>query len=243
MDLKEYWSLDADNYSKSIQTLLRSQRAKTAWQNLFTEVLGREHLDILDVGTGPGIISLLLSDLGHNVTAVDFSGSMLANARNNALVYSLPAKFAKADAGNLPFPEDTFDAVVNRYVLWAIAQPENAISEWKRVLKPGGRIMIIDGDWHHNEKSLKREIWRHLSTLLILATEHRYERTCYLDEDAKKKLWSVEAIRPQVDIGLLENAGFNDIKVIDKIDSKTQSLLEYLKSGYTGDTFLETAVK
>ncbi|MFZ2535451.1 class I SAM-dependent methyltransferase [Methanothrix sp.] len=242
-DLKEYWNSDANSYNKSIQALIKSQRAKKAWQNLFTKVLGQKHLNILDVGTGPGIIAFLLSDLGHNVTAVDFSEGMLTNARNNALVYNLPVRFEKGDADNLPFPEGAFDAVVNRYVLWAITKPEKAISEWRRVLKPGGRVVIIDGDWYHNEKSLKRTLWGYLSKLLILITERRYERTCYQDEDVKKELWSVEAIRPKADIELLENAGFKNIQVIDKIDSKTQNLLEYLKNGYSGDTFLETAVK
>jgi len=143
--IKRYWSDDAGNYNKSIQTLMRSQRSKAKWQDLFIEVMGRDKLKVLDVGTGPGIISLLLAELGHSVTGVDFSSEMLANAKNNAAAFGLSVRFEKGDAENLPFAPDSFDAVVNRYVLWTVTNPNKAISEWRRVIKPGGRVVIIDG--------------------------------------------------------------------------------------------------
>ena len=80
----------------------------------------------------------MLSELGHDVTGVDFSDEMLGAARRNAKTYGLDVDFKKGDAESLPFENSTFDAVVNRYVLWTVPGPERALKEWTRVLKPGG---------------------------------------------------------------------------------------------------------
>ncbi|HNX09717.1 MAG TPA: methyltransferase domain-containing protein [Methanothrix sp.] len=241
--IKRYWSDDAGNYNKSIQTLMRSQRSKAKWQDLFIEVMGRDKLKVLDVGTGPGIISLLLAELGHNVTGIDFSSEMLANAKNNAAAFGLSVRFEKGDAENLPFAPDSFDAVVNRYVLWTVTNPNKAISEWRRVIKPGGRVVIIDGNWYANEKTLKRALWQRFSTILIMASEHRDPRHEDLDDDVKNRLWSIKARRPQADVELLEKAGFKDIRIVNGVNARTQDFMDFLKSGYWGDTFLVTGIK
>jgi ubiquinone/menaquinone biosynthesis C-methylase UbiE len=241
--IKRYWSDDAGNYNKSIQTLVKSQKSKTRWQDLFVEVMGRDKLRVLDVGTGPGIIALLLAELGHSVTGIDFSSEMLANAKSNAAAFDLPVRFEKGDAEDLPFAPDTFDAVVNRYVLWTVTNPRKAISEWRRVIKPGGRVVIIDGNWYTNEKTLKRALWRRFSTILIMATEHRDPRHEDLDDDVKNGLWSIKARRPQADVELLEKAGFRDIRILNGVNARTQDFMDFLKSGYWGDTFLVTGIK
>ncbi|HOT08012.1 MAG: hypothetical protein A4E45_02104 [Methanosaeta sp. PtaB.Bin039] len=241
--IRNYWSNDANSYNRSILSTMQSQKARNAWQELFTEVLGEKDLSILDVGTGPGVIALLLAELGHNVTGMDYSYEMLSNAKKNALAYGLPVEFRQGDAENLPFQDGLFDAVVNRHVLWIVTKPEKAISEWQRVLKPGGRIVIVDGNWYRNEESLKRNVWQYLSKFLILVTEHRDPRVEDLDKEFKEKLWSVKAKRPDLDVNFLANAGFKDIRVMNNIRSRTQSWLEYLKNGYWGDIFLVTGTK
>jgi len=239
----DYWNKEANNYNESVMCIIRSQNAGKAWKDLFTEVLGTKNLSILDVGTGPGIVALLLAELGHNVTGMDNSEEMLATAKKNAVTYNLLVEFKKGDAEDLPFEDGLFDAVVNRYVLWTVTKPEKAISEWQRVLKPGGRIVIIDGNWYRSEKSLKRTVWQFISMFLILVTEHRDPRVEDFDGNAKDKLWSVNAGRPYLDVEFLEKAGFRDIRVINNIRSRTQNLLEYLKNGYEGDIFLVTGIK
>jgi len=51
------------------------------------------------------------------------------------------------DAEAPAFPEGTFDVVISRHVVWTLTDPSKAISNWKRLLKPGGRVVIIDGIW------------------------------------------------------------------------------------------------
>jgi ubiquinone/menaquinone biosynthesis C-methylase UbiE len=59
----------------------------------------------------------------------------------------LEVDFFHGDAENLPFKDNSFDLVVNKFLLWTLPHPSGAAREWKRVLKPGGRLLAIDGGW------------------------------------------------------------------------------------------------
>ena len=56
-------------------------------------------------------------------------------------------RFEEADAEHLPFPPGSFDLAISRHLLWTLAHPEAAIDEWIRVLRPGGRLVVIDGQF------------------------------------------------------------------------------------------------
>lgn len=241
--INKYWSKDADGYNKSVRRSLHSKREKNAWQEIFTEALGKERLNVLDVGTGPGIVAFLLTELGHDVTGVDLSEEMLRNASENAERFNLPVEFRHGDAENLPFKDESFDVVVNRYVLWTLPNPDKAIAEWRRVLKPGGKVVIVDGNWYLNIGSLKRKAWRYLAMPLVLITERRNPLDTSLDTNVKNKLWSTHKKRPDADIEILENLGFNNISVMNGINHRTQTYFDHIKNGYYGDTFLVTGVK
>ena len=242
--INEYWSNGAGSYNKSVRRSLHSKREKTAWQEIFTEALGKEKLNILDVGTGPGIVAFLLSELGHDVTGVDLSKEMLRNASENAARFNIPVEFRHGDAENMPFEDESFDAVINRAVLWTISNPEKAIAEWWRVLKPGGKLVIVDGNWYLNiDSSLKRKAWRYLAMPLVLITERRNPLDIGFDTVVKNKLWSSHKKRPDADIEILENLGFSDIHIMDAINHRTQTYFDHLKNGYYGDTFLLTGIK
>lgn len=240
--INKYWSKDACSYNKYVRRSLHSKREKTAWQEIFTEALGKKNLNILDVGTGPGIVAFLLAELGHDVTGVDLSEEMLRKAMENATHFDLPVEFKHSDAENLPFVDESFDAVVSKDVLWTLPNPEKAIAEWTRVLKSGGKVVIADGNWYLNiNSSLKRRIWRYLAMPLILITEQRWDRN--LDADVKNKLWSTHTKRPDADIEILENVGFSDVRVMNGINRRTQTYFDHLKNGCWGDAFLVTGVK
>jgi ubiquinone/menaquinone biosynthesis C-methylase UbiE len=127
--INKFWSRDAGSYSKYVRRILHSKREKTAWQEIFKEVLGKENLNILDVGTGPGIVAFLLAELGHDVTGVNLSEEMLRNAIENAARFNIRVKFKQGDAENLPFADESLDAVVSKDVLWTLPNPEKAIAE------------------------------------------------------------------------------------------------------------------
>jgi ubiquinone/menaquinone biosynthesis C-methylase UbiE len=241
--IERHWSRDANNYNKSIKITLKSEETKRHWQEVFTDALRKDHLKILDVGTGPGIVAFLLAELGHDVTGVDFSQVMLRNALKNKQALGLPVDFKIGDAEKLPFDDNTFDAVVSRYVLWTVTDPMKAMLEWKRVLKPGGKVVIVDGNWHHGENTIKRRAWHTLSLVLIAVTERKNPLTHEFSPDLKKDLWSLKVKRPDADRRFLEQSGFKKICLKEGISTRNRTVLEYLKSGYMEDAFLISAIK
>ena len=109
--------------------------------------MGRDQLEALDAGCGTGFLSFELAARGHRVTGVDFAPAMLAEARRKAAQRTVSVRFEEADAEHLPFPAGSFDLAISRHVLWTLPHPEAAIDEWIRVLRPGGRLVVVDGQF------------------------------------------------------------------------------------------------
>ena len=115
-------------------------------------VLGRHWYDagpegrILDVGCGPGFFPIILGREGHSVTAVDYTEAMLDQARENCSRYGVDAEFMRMDAQHLDFDDDSFDVVISRNLVWDLESPRGAYREWLRVVRPGGKLMVFDGN-------------------------------------------------------------------------------------------------
>jgi len=90
---------------------------------------------VLDVASGPGYAAAAAAQRGARVTALDFSVAMVEMARSQ----NPEIEFREGDAGALPFADGSFDAVVMNFGMLHLAQPERAVSEALRVLRPGGR--------------------------------------------------------------------------------------------------------
>lgn len=56
-------------------------------------------------------------------------------------------RFILADAENPMEPDEAYDAIVCRHLVWTLTNPQGALSEWHRVLKPGGQLLVFDGNW------------------------------------------------------------------------------------------------
>jgi SAM-dependent methyltransferase len=93
---------------------------------------------ILDVGTGTGTIAALACTRDARVTAVDAEPSMLEIARRRAP----EAEIRHAVLPHLPFPDDLFDAAVANFVINHVGNPEAAIRDMRRVVRPGGRLAV-----------------------------------------------------------------------------------------------------
>ncbi len=78
---------------------------------------------------------------------------MLDAARRKAAAQELSVRFEQADAENLPFGPQSFDLAISRHVLWTLPHPEAAIDEWLRVLRPGGRLAIVDGAQYNDSSA------------------------------------------------------------------------------------------
>jgi ubiquinone/menaquinone biosynthesis C-methylase UbiE len=104
---------------------------------------------VLDVGSGPGFVAGAIAEaVGSTgaVSGVDISEAMLAAARSHCARQSW-VEFRHADAKQLPFADDSFDAVISTQVLEYVPDVTAAIAEIHRVLRPGGRIVVVATDW------------------------------------------------------------------------------------------------
>lgn len=95
---------------------------------------------VLDVAAGNGNATLAAARRWCDVVSTDYVASLLERARLRAGAESLPVDFREADAENLPFADNTFDAVLSTFGVMFTPNQERAASELLRVTKPGGRI-------------------------------------------------------------------------------------------------------
>lgn len=113
-EISKYWTSSSESYDKVIQTQFRSKKTINLWKQLLIKGLGTTpQQKVLDVGTGPGFFSILLSQMGHLPTAVDASQGMIDRASRNFESYGYKVPAYVADAADLHMElENSFDAVV-----------------------------------------------------------------------------------------------------------------------------------
>jgi len=110
---------------------------------------------ILELGCGPG--QLWLNNIhrippGWEITLSDFSPGMLEKVRRNLDGSTQQFELERIDAQSIPFPPESFDAVIANYMLYHVPDRPQALSEIRRVLRPGGRFYAATvGDGHMKE--------------------------------------------------------------------------------------------
>jgi arsenite methyltransferase len=107
---------------------------------------------VLDIGSGPGFLAAeMASDVGSagHISGVDISETMLGMAQERCSRLGLgdQVDFKIGDATKLPFPDERFDAAVSTQVYEYVADIDGALAEVHRVLRPGGRVLVVDTDW------------------------------------------------------------------------------------------------
>ena len=180
----EYWLHRASGYSEVNQEELagvqRGNWSAFLQQEIREAFPGRTpgEIRILDIGAGPGFLSIILAEMGYQVVAADFAERMLEEAYANAKA-SLPEiaedlwedgeeeelkarkrgylrsaslggeiSFRQENAMSLTFPEGSFDVVLSRNLTWNLPEPETAYRDWLRVLKTDGLLMVFDANWY-----------------------------------------------------------------------------------------------
>jgi arsenite methyltransferase len=119
---------------------------------------------VLDIGSGPGFLAVeMAEEVGPEgrVVGVDPSESMLAMSRRRAP--GATTEFRSGDALELPFPDESFDVAVSTQVYEYVKDVPTALAEARRVLRPGGRLLILDTDWdsivwHSNDPQRMRRV-------------------------------------------------------------------------------------
>lgn len=145
-EIRDYWSKRSETFDLAFGHRIPPGPEFHAWQQPIRERLGTAPLKVLELACGTGEVTRLIHDLGHDVTALDFSEAMLAVARHKHAGKDR-LRFILADAEDTREPDGLYDAIVCRHLVWTLTAPEAALREWHRLLKPGGTLLVFDGDW------------------------------------------------------------------------------------------------
>jgi ubiquinone/menaquinone biosynthesis C-methylase UbiE len=149
--VKKHWNGRAAEFDQGPSHGLLNEEQHQAWVAVLSQLAGSEPLKVLDLGCGTGFLSLLLANMGHDVTGLDFAEEMLQLARAKADQAGLPINFLSGDAEHTGLPEGAYDLIVARHLIWTLPHPADAVAEWTRLLKPQGRIALVEGQWENQD--------------------------------------------------------------------------------------------
>lgn len=132
-----------------------------------------EGSNVLEVAPGPGYFSIELARLGrYAITGLDLSRTFVRMAARKAADTGVKVNFVQGSASNMPFPAGTFDFLLCRAAFKNFANPVSCLQEMARVLKPGGRGVIIDLKGDASPSEINREVdGMHLSRVNGLLTK------------------------------------------------------------------------
>ncbi|MBC7268609.1 MAG: class I SAM-dependent methyltransferase [Streptomyces sp.] len=139
------WDARAAAFDEEPDHGLRDPAVRGAWAERLRSWLPGRGCDLLDLGCGTGSLSRLAAEQGHRVTGVDLSPAMVERAR--AKLAGRDAAFLVGDAAAPPVGEQRYDVVLVRHVLWTLPDPARALRHWWGLLRPGGRLLLVEGVW------------------------------------------------------------------------------------------------
>ena len=114
---------------------------------------------VLEVAPGPGYFSIELAKLGpYSITGLDISHTFVEIASKKAAEAGVRVDFRQGNASSMPFADDTFDFLLCRAAFKNFGQPVRALQEMRRVLKPGGRGVVIDLRGDASPESLNQAV-------------------------------------------------------------------------------------
>lgn len=141
-----YWDRRARGYN----LLTRLQLHDTKHYEHIIEALvplGRK-ASVCDMGTACGFMALVAARMGHSVVGIDCLPKMIYYARKNADELGIKADFRVGNVSNLKFPKGSFDLIIAKSTIWCLDDPVSTLRHWMALLKPGGHLLIIDGNYY-----------------------------------------------------------------------------------------------
>jgi len=138
--------------SYDLNNRLHSFGRDQAWRKAAVKLADvREGEEVLDCACGTGDLTLAFARTGaKRVVGTDFTQEMLDIAGTKLADQSGRVTFQQADAMNLPFDDESFDIVSIAFGIRNVADPTRAIAEFHRVLRPGGRVVVLEFDEPRN---------------------------------------------------------------------------------------------
>ncbi len=213
-DLKEeiraYWSQRSETFDLSYGHKIRSDAELDAWKALISSHWRARPGDrVIELASGTGEVTRILLALGCSVDGIDLCEPMIARARAKHVGAS--ARFLLGDAENTMMPDDYYDAAICRHLVWTLLDPARALADWWRVLRPGGSLVVIDGDWVN--KSFKARLLGRLSRLVdrMSGASVPWDRAAH--ERIMRGVHFRKGLKARDLEAMLAQAGFTDIRV------------------------------
>ncbi len=137
--------------AKALEAIYRTPDVVAQRERVLAALDPRPGERVLDLGSGPGMLASAIAErvgAGGAVTGVDVSPDMLAIARGRRPAHgaAIP-EYREGSVTALPFPDGAFDAAVSTQVYEYVPDMPLALREAARVLRPGGRLVVLDTDW------------------------------------------------------------------------------------------------
>jgi len=160
-EICDYWSGRAATFDQSASHKIEDRHGLPEWQHLVRSACALQAGEdlsgwqVLDIACGTGEISRVLTSLGASVTGLDFSETMLGLARQKLAGRDWRPVLSDAEA-MIQIEDSRFDFAITRHLAWTLTNPQTAYGEWFRVLKPGGRLLVVDGNFRAPKGLLQR---------------------------------------------------------------------------------------
>jgi ubiquinone/menaquinone biosynthesis C-methylase UbiE len=187
-DIRTVWTRGAEGYDHDVGHGLLTPGLERVWAGILTEVLGEAPLDVLDVGTGTGLLAVQAAKLGHHVTGLDLTPAMLEFAAKRATAANVAVEWREGDAMATPFNDGTFDVTMSRHVLWTMPVPRRAFQEWIRVTRPGGKVVWFDSTWPDRKRmGVRARAWAS-GQMERMAARHDHHAGHHYSEEVSSQL-------------------------------------------------------
>ena len=142
-----YWDEYADAYDAEPDHGLGDPATREAWRLLLERWLPAQPSDVADLACGTGSLTALVARLGHRVMGVDLAGNMVDRARAKTAEFGERVTIRQGDVSVPPIEPVSVDVILARHILWTLPDPEAALADWCSLLRPGGRLLLVEGRW------------------------------------------------------------------------------------------------
>ena len=146
-EIAGYWDAYADAYDAEPDHGLADPSTREAWRVLLERWLPQQPSHVADLACGTGSLTSLVAGLGHSVVGVDLSGRMVERARAKTEEFGARVTIRKGDVSVPPIDPLSVDVVLGRHILWTLPDPTAALVRWHSLLRPGGRLLLVEGRW------------------------------------------------------------------------------------------------
>jgi ubiquinone/menaquinone biosynthesis C-methylase UbiE len=116
---------------------------------------------ILEIAPGPGYLSIELAKRGYDVSGVELSADFVEIEKKNAIENGVKVDFQQGNAASLPHPDGTFDFLVCMAAFKNFSEPQTALDEMYRVLKPEGTALVIDMNRENTKADIEEAMMDH----------------------------------------------------------------------------------